>query len=184
MLLRQSFTRLQPVARPLLARHICRQFTVQFGDVVDANLGFSVPYEKRASQLGGTGLFATEPIKAGTRIWTFSDTNCCTYSTPEEIQQLFARLTPSQIEDFVVHAYSDNDVVISILDDGRFWNHSANPNCGSWEGDEDNTYAIRDIESGEELLDDYGDYQDLQWFEELCEGTGHTSVAKFFKETT
>lgn len=52
-----------------------------------------------------------------------------------------------------------------ILDDAKMWNHSETPNTGlPPAGDAlgycfESSYAIRDIKSGEELLDDYGIYE-------------------------
>ena len=53
------------------------------------------------------------------------------------------------------------------------WNHSKtvhntgnHPNPALHDGV--STYALRDIEAGEEFLDNYQLYATLAWFEELC----------------
>ena len=56
---------------------------------------------------------------------------------------------------------------MEILDDGKYWNHSAKPNTGG-PADSDHSFAIRDIKKGEELLDNYGTYEKVEWFEQLC----------------
>ena len=40
--------------------------------------------------------------------------------------------------------------------------------CSGYLDDWDSTYASRDIQCGEELLDDYGAYEYPQWFLDLC----------------
>ena len=67
--------------------------------------------------------------------------------------------------------------VIEILDDGLLWNHSKDPNTGDCpedieDGDPFSSYAIRDIKKGEQLLDNYGSYDRLKWFEKLCNKFG------------
>ena len=57
----------------------------------------------------------------------------------------------------------------AAIDDGKFWNHSQTPNTGMVPGaaDGNSTYALRDIAAGEELLDDYLKYEELEWFDAL-----------------
>ena len=55
------------------------------------------------------------------------------------------------------HVFLVDGKVNEILDDGCMWNHSEDPNTYSgFQGDWDSSYARRDIQIGEELLDDYG----------------------------
>jgi SET domain-containing protein len=45
-----------------------------------------------------------------------------------------------------------------IKDDGKYMNHSTEPNCGTDMSTGD-TYAIRDIEPGEQLFEDYAKFE-------------------------
>ena len=56
---------------------------------------------------------------------------------------------------------------VNRLDDANYWNHSDKPNTNSDGEDRMSTYAARDIEAGEELLDDYDTYEYPQWFVDL-----------------
>jgi len=68
---------------------------------------------------------------------------------------------------FVEHSYHDNGVLNHILDDGKLVNHSHTPNAGA--GLEPlSTYALRDIEKGEELREDYATCEYPAWFLALC----------------
>ena len=81
-----------------------------------------------------------------------------------------------------------NGSAIEILDDAKVWNHSASPNTGEHPdeargfGDGLSSYALRDIEAGEELTDDYGLHQDLQWFEAICSQYGASSCSALGRE--
>ena len=61
--------------------------------------------------------------------------------------------------------------VIEILGDGKYWNHSATPNTGA-PPDAIHTWALRDIKKGEQLLDDYGVYDNPPFFQRLCKQFG------------
>jgi len=68
---------------------------------------------------------------------------------------------------FVEHSYHDNGVLNHILDDGKLVNHSHTPNTGA--GLEPlSTYALRDIQKGEELREDYATCEYPAWFLALC----------------
>ena len=51
-----------------------------------------------------------------------------------------------------------SDKLCVILDDGKYMNHSTNPNC-STDMSTGNTYAIRDIEPDEQLFEDYQNFE-------------------------
>ena len=64
----------------------------------------------------------------------------------------------------------DESRVNEILDDGRYWNHSDEQNTGFLSGSDPNsTYSLRDINKGEELLDDYGTYYCPAWFKKILD---------------
>lgn len=110
---------------------------------------------RQQSAIHGTGLFAEEPIPAGTPTWRF---------TPGLDQALHpdavAALSDLAREWLVTYAYLDIRTGLYVLcaDDARFMNHSDTPNVG---GDYDREpvfgldVALRDIAAGEELTCDY-----------------------------
>ena len=107
----------------------------------------------KPSQIAGIGLFADEHIPKGTIVWKFEPLLDTLFSK-EEIDILSK---PSQ-EQFHNYAFFDNTHNKYMLcgDDGRFFNHSDNPNCN----DElpDVTIALKDIDTGEELTVNYKNF--------------------------
>lgn len=104
------------------------------------------------SPIHGTGLFAREPIPAGTLIWqlnpsidravTKAELDCW---SPDEQERL---------RNFI---YIDVVTGLYILcgDDARYMNHSDKPNTRT-AGDQ--TFVTRDISLGEELTCDYREF--------------------------
>lgn len=105
------------------------------------------------------GLFADERIPKGTEIWKF---------TPGFDQ----KFTREQILDFpsllqiYIYKYcwrsKKSRLYCFSADNGKYFNHSTTPNVLSeYRDDEEEvvTVALRDIEIGEELLDDYNSFE-------------------------
>jgi uncharacterized protein len=97
----------------------------------------------------GYGLFARRPIPRGTITWAM-----------DELDQ---RFTESQIakmdeicrEQVDRYAYVDSrGIHVLCWDHGRYVNHSCDPNCLS--AGFDFEFAVRDIETDEQICDDYG----------------------------
>ena len=105
------------------------------------------------STIEGIGLFADEPIKSGTKVWVFEPKLDLVLSR-EDVEK-FSSIAQQQ---FYRYAYLDKIRHKYLLcgDDGRFFNHSATPNCDE-SVDNDSTYATRDIDVGEELTVNYGE---------------------------
>ena len=94
--------------------------------------------EARSSPIHGTGVFATAPLKAGTLIGGYTG-------------------TPTDADGTYVLWVESGDGQWNGIDGQgvlRFLNHSRTPNV---EFDGPELYAGRDIETGEELLFDYGE---------------------------
>ena len=128
--------------------------------------GFHVAYEVRPSPLGGHGLFAAQHVPQHALIWKYAPgRNVVEFRGEEAVRAHMALLPTSEARrDWLAHVYACDGAVVEILDDGRWWNHSEAPNTGSGVGgDWDSTYALRDIQAGEELLDDYGTYEYPDW---------------------
>jgi hypothetical protein len=140
-------------------------------------------------------LYATEFVPAHTLLWRnvfgkrgTPGINVQTFSTEEGLQlaqrtcsccaEMRARLSEVSREEaayILDHVYGDETKVCEILDEGRLWNHSDAPNTGSSrvfapgspDHDYEGTYSMRDIQPGEEFLDDYGKYQYPPWLSKL-----------------
>lgn len=107
-----------------------------------------------ASSIEGAGVFAAERIAGGARIWLLEPRLDRLFPI-DELDSL-----PPAAQDFARrYGYVSGDDPakwVLELDNGRFMNHSAAPNTRF--DAPDGGYAIRDIEAGEELTCNYGDF--------------------------
>jgi uncharacterized protein len=134
----------------------------------DIPAGFQIAYEVKESPYG-LGIFSKQFIPKGTLIWKYKrDTNVVSYRTVDEVRARLGQLSKEGQNFFMSHVYLYDGYMNEILDDGRMWNHSEAPNTGQSIDDVQSSYAIRDIQDGEELLDDYGVYEYPDWFVELA----------------
>jgi SET domain-containing protein len=107
------------------------------------------------SPIEGTGLFAAEPIKAGTVTWRFLSGFDQAF-TAEQIAGL-PRVARETIETYT-YLHQPSGLYVYCLDNARFMNHADDPNTagvhagGAIEGYD---IATRDIAEGEELTCDY-----------------------------
>ena len=127
------------------------------------------------SPLHGYGLFADEPITKGTEIWRF---------TPG-FDQKFTReqiLSWPDLLQIYIYKYcwrsKKSKLYCFSADDGKYFNHSNSPNVLSAYYDNEEevvTRALRDIQVGEELLDNYNSFED-----ERSEGDVLDEIAEKF----
>jgi hypothetical protein len=113
------------------------------------------------SRIHGTGVFARQPIPAGTRVWQFDDSMsvCDRFA--------LATLETGQLR-YALHGgylHKPTDRFLWYTDGMQFMNHANTPlaNVGLtfWPAlREDHIVAIRNIAAGEELLEDYGFWSD------------------------
>jgi SET domain-containing protein len=108
--------------------------------------------ELRPSPIHGLGVFLREPVTAGQVIWRF-DSRIDRAYCPEEIDSL-----PEHVQAYL-RTYStwheDSRLYVLCGDNGRYFNHSAEPNtvsAGVCFGDDT---AARDLPAGVELTTDY-----------------------------
>jgi len=108
----------------------------------------------KASPIHGLGVFAAEHIIAGTVVWTFRE------GFDFRVSEESVAALPEIARDKLLHysAKWGGGYVISA-DDARFLNHSTDANLRTMD-DPDCDIAIRDIEIGEELLEDYREFDD------------------------
>jgi hypothetical protein len=137
---------------------------------IKARPGFQMAYELKETPERGVGIFAKEFIPANQLIWKFQiGSNIRLFKGEEECRAHLEILSKENGIDWLTHVYLFDGYINEILDDGKMWNHSEEPNtCSGINDDWDSTYAARDIEIGEELLDDYGTYEYPEWFFGLC----------------
>ena len=110
------------------------------------------------SRIHGLGLFAAEFIQKGKPVWEFTKGLDLRF-TEEELQKL-PELARENILHYCYHDIADGAYVL-CFDDGRFFNHSENPNVGDIEvpGREQEVFAaLHDIQVGEELTCNYREF--------------------------
>jgi uncharacterized protein len=97
----------------------------------------------------GYGVFATDRIPQGTITWAGDDLDRA--FSPEQ----FAAMAPPYQAIIERYGYTDNCGYHNLCwDIARYMNHSCEPTCVSL--DYNLELAVRDIQPGEELTDDYG----------------------------
>ncbi len=112
----------------------------------------------------GYGLVATEFIPAGTITWVLDPLD--REFTPSQI----SNLPPNSQEILEIYSYRNskgNHVL--CWDDGKYVNHSFKSNCLTTAYDFE--IAVRDIQPGEQLTDDYGYLNISEPFQGIDEGT-------------
>lgn len=134
----------------------------------------------KQSPIEGIGLFAEEFIPKGTTLWRF-DKNFDREFAPDEVGRMPAHVQ-AYIERYAYHSYASSNYIVDAdngrylnhssdpnagkqlgdyilcIDDARFFNHSSNPNTADFkvlDEQEPHTVAIRDIQPGEEITIDY-----------------------------
>ncbi|MAT90271.1 MAG: SET domain-containing protein-lysine N-methyltransferase [Flavobacteriaceae bacterium] len=117
----------------------------------------------------GYGVVATQRIPAGTITWVLDALD--REFTPLEIQELDPLY--QQILDIYTFRNNQGNHVL-CWDNGRYVNHSFNANCLTTAYDFE--IAIRDIEVGEQLTDDYGYLNISEPFRASDEGTKRKTV--------
>jgi hypothetical protein len=109
----------------------------------------------------GNGVFATRFIPKGTITWVRDRLDQA--FTPEAVD----RLPPAYHDIVLKYSFIDAHCrFVLCWDHARFMNHSCDPTCLS--AGYDFEIAIRDIEAGEELTDDYGSLNLEYGFECRC----------------
>jgi hypothetical protein len=116
----------------------------------------------------GKGIIVKERIKKGDVIWiskrvSYDNSHLETdynviYYNEANINEYISNLSKYEsIKHFLDYSYGISEEIHYILDDGKYINHSSQPNCITDISDA-TTYAKRDIEIGEMLTEDYSTY--------------------------
>jgi len=117
---------------------------------------FLVPTQLGRSSIHGIGVFATNDIPAGTKVWEFTEGVDWRISVDD-----FDRFPEPFLSQLRHWCYKEPEGdYILCGDNAKFMNHSESPNCDdngtSW------TITNRDIAAGEELTCDYREF-DADW---------------------
>jgi hypothetical protein len=85
-----------------------------------------------------------------------------------------------KVKSFLDLSYGVSGDIHYILDDGKYINHSTEPNCIT-NMEDATTYALRDIEIGEMLTEDYSTYYHPKYLQQIlqkydCEPTYYKSI--------
>ena len=112
----------------------------------------------KQSSIHGLGVFADQFIPKGTIVWMFKEGIDFKYT-----KQQFEQMNKEQQTKMTHFSYYDNNLECYILcsDNSKYVNHSDNPNLSSYYDEhyvEGYSYANRDIMIGEEITDDYYEY--------------------------
>lgn len=115
------------------------------------------------------GLFATEPLPAGTIVWKNREDGPAEERYRKIYGEEIEHLSPAELKFFIRYSYqNDDEFFISPLtahevdlDYSNYWNHSCNPNTLPF--DEDHWVTIRDVEAGEHLTIDYATFDSNQF---------------------
>jgi len=117
----------------------------------------------------GYGIVATKLIPEGTITWVQDELDLV--YTPEQVEKMLP-YTQEMIDKFTFRNSKGNFVM--CWDTSKYVNHSFNSNCLSTPYDFE--IAIRDIQPGEELTDDYGYLNVTEAFNAKDEGMARTTV--------
>lgn len=158
--------------------------------------GFCVPYTVRLTDAKGWGVFAETAIRRGTLVWRHVPGQYAVYDE-RSLEELLGRLSHSEALYELTHMFGLSEFpgyLIRILDDGVLINHSRDPAVGLNDAfrthdvpcvasahdvarallhDRFALIAMRDIETGEELTNDYNtDVRDPLYYDVLCRRYG------------
>jgi len=117
----------------------------------------------------GYGIVATKLVPEGTITWVQDELDLV--YTPQQVEKMSPH-TQEMIDKFTFRNNKGNYVM--CWDTAKYVNHSFNSNCLSTAYDFE--IAIRDIQPGEELTDDYGYLNVSEAFQAKNEGTQRTTV--------
>lgn len=117
----------------------------------------------------GYGVVATRFIPKGTITWVQDELD--QIYTPQQVEKM-RDITKQMIDKYTFRNNEGN--FIMCWDISKYVNHSFKSNCLSTAYDFE--IAIRDIQAGEELTDDYGYLNVTEAFEAKDEGTPRTTV--------
>jgi len=116
------------------------------------------------SKIHGLGLLAKKFIPKGT-VWWYAREEDVMIITKEQFLTIDSSIKSPQMEEFMtillIYSYYERDInaLVFCLDNSKYVNHSFNPNSGiSEDASTFCSVALRDIQIGEEITEDYSKY--------------------------
>jgi SET domain-containing protein len=132
-------------------------------------IGLLVPCEVGwVSEEIGYGVFAKHDIPSNCLLWKASPQNTRTFTATEFIRHIESLRSRANRVRLLHNTYGWRGLMWLPLDDSVYWNHSGTPNTmpGELETDDD-AYAARDIQRGEELVCNYLEFEYPHWLLDL-----------------
>jgi uncharacterized protein len=130
----------------------------------------------KQSPIAGLGLFADENIKEGQMVWRYDPNSSLLITRPQMTTFLASSESEQTALFYLMYGFyvAPMDGLLLCLDNGRFVNHSTSCNLGPVNLDQETRWrysiALRDIEKGEELTEDYSiSFDPSDWVNELCQ---------------
>lgn len=120
---------------------------------------FVKQYRLGESDIHGIGIFADQDIHEGELIWIPTD------AFTVRITEDDLRKMSGQDQETIRHYgyfHKERKVWCFSGDDSRFINHSVNPTVERLDPESDGVKAKRNIKRGEELTQDYRDFEELR----------------------
>ena len=135
--------------------------------------GFLIAVEIRFVDEGiGCGVFSVGFVEKGTLLWIPSMVK--KYS-PKETSDILQSMSKNGTQEWLRQAFvlanEPDFLCVNVDDDGRYVNHSSNPNSG-FASALLPCVALRDILAGEEITCDYAGLGSPQWYKTLCDEYG------------
>ena len=130
--------------------------------------------EVRPSEISGLGLFAKTRIPRDTIWWRAGEGDVLLINRTQYESLIRSEQTPSImafLDTLIVYGYYEESLrsIVMCMDNARFCNHSFTPNSGPTPVNEPLcSIALRNIEAGEEILEDYSSYDKCPWLD-MCE---------------
>jgi len=123
----------------------------------------------------GIGVFAKRKFKRGEILWITDDIDV---KIPLAVYERLDHIQKSKLD---VYSYEDFDKRVVIpWDEGKYVNHSCSPNSTSLLQYDNISFAMRDIEKDEEIVEDYYSY--FAHFEAFVCGCGSPNCRKYIKQ--
>ena len=121
--------------------------------------GFCVKVELRMTPDKGLGSFAAQIIPANTKVLNVS-TEAKFYDEKQALEYLASLSSREEKKYWLSHVYEVRNKIVKGAYDQDIVNHSSNPTIRTIFNDYNDwySYALSDIEEGEELTEDYRNY--------------------------
>ena len=133
---------------------------------------------KDSKIVSGKGVYTEEFIPKGAVFWELDDTCAVIFQNGDQFNEYIKNKTKEEIDDILVHIYGEHGKGVLLLDGTQYMNHSFEPNLLTPKF-ETKSYALRDIQAGEELFENYQFYHTLDYADKLSREHGVVTCSEF-----